>query len=122
MSKNLFLSIIESVNNLLRFLLRLGGTIENAVNVQGFQQALTWIFAALETLKRDASARGETTAKAGTSAAAVKLAKSLTHDLAFPGLKRKHSVTSSPTSTSATGAETAEYYQVHEKNQTLPAH
>ena len=40
------------------------------------------------------------------------MAKSLTHDLEFPGLKRKHSVTS-PENRSGKGGETfAEYFQV----------
>jgi hypothetical protein len=51
-----------------------------------------------------------------SSSSAAKLAKSLTHDLEFPGLKRKHSV-GSPDSTSGKGAETAEYYQVLSKEE-----
>jgi hypothetical protein len=102
----------------IRFLLRLGGTNENAVNVAGFQQALAWIFAALVRLKSGGDASSATAAAAtpgtNTSAAASRLAKSLTHDLEFPGLKRKHSVTASPgkSNTVVKGAETAEYYQV----------
>jgi hypothetical protein len=95
-----------------RFLLRLGGTNENAVNIAGFQQALAWIFAALVRLK--CGDKNATTAQGETHyTAAARLAKSLTHDLEFPGLKRKHSVTASPEkSKAAKGAETAEYYQV----------
>ncbi len=91
-------------------MLRLGGTNETAINIDGFQQALTWIFAALKTLKKGGK---ETHVQEESSfSSAAKLAKSLTHDLEFPGLKRKHSVGSSPDSTSGKGAETAEYYQV----------
>ncbi len=95
---------------LLRFLLRLGGTNETAINIDGFQQALTWIFAALEALKK--GGKGTHVQESSPLSSAAKLAKSLTHDLEFPGLKRKHSVGSSPDSTSGKGAETAEYYQV----------
>jgi hypothetical protein len=89
-------------------LLRLGGTNETAINIDGFQQALTWIFDALETLKNGGNG---THVQESSLSSAAKLAKSLTHDLEFPGLKRKHSV-GSPDSTSGKGAETAEYYQV----------
>jgi hypothetical protein len=95
-------------------LLRLGGTNETAINIVGFQQALTWIFTALETLKNGGK---ETHVQESSSlSSAAKLAKSLTHDLEFPGLKRKHSV-GSPDSTSGKGAETAEYYQVPSKEE-----